>query len=602
MKKLQMVLVLAHTLTSLNAHAVQINEPGIHKAKLMMSESELIQAVKNDRSTRMTSPTTLGFGDAALEAEQLEELLQSRLREVESLTFFRDLHSLDNALTFSALAFQAWNPELRAIDIKTQIVRNIVNFGFMEGFLLPTMSIIDLSYATGKPNFGNLLNSMLAEITPNFGKGLSELYSVPVEVEGRTFLQISQQGRAGMWQALITELDSSFFANHVQFSKQDLITRALLNDLDPMNSQDKTMNHFLNKTLRSDSSFLSHYLKQNQHNANSNIGNIKERDQSLKKGVFSNASATDAKSCQARCNDEIVKRLNAVVVTSTAIGGAIGSGLGAYFAGPLGIVMGIKKGGAIGAAAGVVIGGSFATSAGLVECRASVPCVEEKKQEESQKKKEQEIALKKQKEDRERDEKAKKLAADKKKAEDAKKQHAEDAKKRIQEEARKEKTINETKQAELDKKTKEKQTAEQKRVEEVKEKQIAETQRLVEEQRAKERQIEAAKKSEDAKKKQDEADAKKKKEDQDKEEDEVVLGPMGKTMITEDESSGVSLEEVQKMKKDSISAPMAPEIEGLQKTFTPSNMDMIIKTVVKEKHANPIRVNSIYPTDPNLGD
>lgn len=236
MKKLQRLLILAYTLTSLNAHSTLIEgRPLIKHHNLMMSEEQLIQAIKNERhassGNQLTMPG-LFFQD---DMEKLEEQLRQRLHEVGDMTYFRNKNSLDNALIFSALAFQAWNPELRHVDVKIQIVKNIINFGFMKGFVLPTMSLMDLSYSTGKPEFGNLMNVMLAEIAPRLANEFTMKYGIPNIVGGRNFLQISNQGRNEMWSTLVNELGSDFFPNHNENSQKNILSEKLmLADSTPM--------------------------------------------------------------------------------------------------------------------------------------------------------------------------------------------------------------------------------------------------------------------------------------------------------------------------------------------------------------------------------
>ncbi|MGZ6452339.1 MAG: hypothetical protein ACXWR0_12735 [Bdellovibrio sp.] len=48
-----------------------------------------------------------------------------------------------------------------------------------------------MSYAAGKPDFGNLLNPMLREIDPDLAKQLHDKYKLPLDYRGRSFQDVS---------------------------------------------------------------------------------------------------------------------------------------------------------------------------------------------------------------------------------------------------------------------------------------------------------------------------------------------------------------------------------------------------------------------------
>lgn len=582
MKKLQLLAILPMLVTSLNVNAGLI--PGQKLGpKVTLIEAQ-IQAIKNEQHSRKADNDVNSWLTDDTGYEQLEILLKERMQEVDRMTYFRHENSLDNALIFSTLAIQAWNPELKHVDVKIQIVKNIVNFGFVQGFVLPTLSMIDMSYATGRPGFGVLLNSMLAEITPSLVQSLQAQYGVPVQVNGRSFLKSSHLGRNGMWIALMQELGSEFFPSHqLETNKNETLGEWLAAEIDPMKSADKSMDHFMNKAIKSEKTFIGQFVSQN-----SNIQNIKS-DKTAKnlKGIFSNASASESKTCFRQClneiRDNIIPDTTAGTATGAALGGAIGA-IGGPFAGATA---------AGGAAAGTVVGAGLSVAASLKECHATTSCSGDTKEaEENKKVKENEI--KEQKE------------AQQKQADEAKRQHEELKKqqaeiKRQQDELKKQQDDLKKQQEQLKKQQEElkKQQAEVKKLEELK-KQEAELKKKQDELKRKEAELK--KQEEENKKKQEEDEKKKKEEEGKKKAVEVPTGPKGKAIYQEEEKSGVTFEDLQRMKKESSSTPMAPQDYSPKKVFTAGDKTLIIKVMTKEVTAKQLPVNSIYPTSPNAGD
>lgn len=581
MKKLQLLAILPMLVTALNANAALI--PGQKLGpKLTLTEAQ-IQAIKNEQHSRKSDNDINSWLTDDARYEQLEILLQERMQEVDRMTYFRHENSLDNALIFSTLAIQAWNPELKHVDVKTQIIKNIINFGFVQGFVLPTLSMIDMSYATGRPGFGILLNSMLAEITPSLAQSLQAQYGVPVQVNGRSFLKSSHLGRNGMWIALMQELGSEFFPSHqLETNKNETLGEWLAAEIDPMKSADKSMDHFMNKAIKSEKTFIGQFVSQN-----SNIQNIKS-DKTAKnlKGIFSNASANEAKTCFRQClneiRDNIIPDTTAGTATGTALGGAIGA-IGGPFADATAVG---------GAALGTAVGAGLSVAASLKECHATTSCSGDTKEAEEKKKTtENEI--------KQKEEQQKQAKEVNRQSEELKKQQAEI--KRQQDELKKQQNELKKQQEQLKKQQEElkKQQAEVKKLEELK-KQEAELKKKQDELNKKEAEL---KKQEDENKKKQEDDEKKKKEEEnEKKALEVPTGPKGKAIYQEEEKSGVTFEDIQKMKKESSGTPMAPQDYSPKKVFTAGDKTLIIKVMSKEVTAKQLPVNSIYPTSPNAGD
>ncbi len=581
MKKLQLLAILPMLVTSLNANAGLI--PGQKLGpKLTLTEAQ-IQAIKNEQRSRKADSDVKSWLIDDTDYEQLEILLQERMQEVDRMTYFRHKNSLDNALIFSTLAIQAWNPELKHVDVKTQVIKNIVNFGFVQGFVLPTLSMIDMSYATGRPGFGILLNSMLAEITPALAQSLQAQYGVPVHVKGRSFLKSSHLGRNGMWIALMQELGSEFFPSHqIETNKNETLGEWLAAEIDPMKSADKSMDHFMNKAIKSEKTFIGQFVSQN-----SNIQNIKS-DKTAKnlKGIFSNASASEAKTCFRQClneiRDNIVLDTSAGTATGAALGGAIGA-IGGPFAGATAVG---------GAALGTAVGAGLSVAASLKECHATTSCSGETKETEEKKKtKESEI---KQKEEQQKQAEEVNRKSEELKKQQAEIKHQQDELKKQQDELKKQQEQLKKQQEEL-----KKQQAEVKKLEDLK-KQEAELKKKQDELNKKEAELK--KQEEENKKKQEEDEKKKKEEEGKKKAVEVPTGPKGKAIYQEEEKSGLTFEDIQRMKKESSGTPMAPQDYSPKKVFTAGDKTLIIKVISKEVTAKQLPVNSIYPTSPNAGD
>lgn len=369
MKQLQYpILAVIIQLTAPNSYASLRTD--VPKPKLGLTEAQ-INAIKNERGRPSKSSSVGLFNDD--NSEELEQLLQARLREVSHLTHFRDHTSLDKALTFSGLALQAWNPELRHTDTKTMIVKNIINYGFMDGFIVPTMSLMDMSYATGNSGFGTLLNVMLNDITPGIAEHFKNKYGIPTEFRQKDFDQISNQARNTMWMSLISQLDPDFYQEHTNVERD--FASARLDDGSSVNpntkfkditsndqfdnfskvSDDNTyygpqeydsavkksdMNDFINVALKGNKTALAHFLKKmgkedksQKIYANRNSGmnstptnNPNEKTENKYRGVFSADTKVNAWECTLRCTKDIIT-YGGTAGTIGLLGGPVTAGI-----------------------------------------------------------------------------------------------------------------------------------------------------------------------------------------------------------------------------------------------------------------------------------
>lgn len=533
MKQIQYpLLALIIQLTAATSYAALRTD--VPKPKLTLTEAQ-INAIKNERGRPSKDSSSEIFAED--NSEELEELLQMRLREVSHLTHFRDHTSLDKILTFSGLALQAWNPELRHTDTKKMVIKNIINYGFIDGFIVPTMAMMNASYAIGSNGFGNLLNVMLADIVPNLAENFKTQYKVPTESNGENFDQISNHGRQGMWITLMAQLDPDFYQVHNEMETQlvdgRLKPRTNDNSLpihhsitseDQFNvygpaqefdskTKEAKVNDFINVNINGDQTAIQIYLKK--------IGKEdKSAELSKKRKLFSSELTENEKQCAMKCLREVLSGGGEGKTSGEAIG---------LFAG--------KKAGLV-AKVATVIGAAN----GIDRCINSSECGGSKEQraEEKRKKEETEQAA----------------AAEKQKYIDQYNDMIKaESKKQLQEDLK-----NEEKRKELEKRRQE---------------------------------YEQAKK--DAQSNDDSDD------ESGQQENKWEHGRNEKPKITDEDQKHFSEKDIQK-KKAMAEIPMIPE-EITSKHFKANDrLDLVVKTMTKEKNSETIKVNVVYPTNPNTGN
>jgi len=536
MKNLLQLTVITIVMTTAAANAALRTD--VPKTKLTLTEAQ-IAAIKNEMHGPVKKKEANLF--AGENYDELAEQLQNRLREAAEITNFRDHTSFDKALAFTALALQAWNPELRDIDIKAKIARNIVEFGFVQGFILPTMALMDKSYAIGNEGFGNLMNVMLADISPELAKTFQSNYGLPTEFNGRGFYEISNLSRNEMWIALLGQLDPDFYQEHNK--KVDTTGAARLNQSkdkqDKLNFGQNTTsenyidsyslgkefnsnrfeekeNDFINININGDRTAIAYYLKKIGRNGNS------EKIMQTRR-LFQNSLGVSTKECATRCFWDVLEG----GIKGTSSGEGIGRAIRKY-------VPQLRT-------AGLVLGAAH----GVDKCIASTECGGSKEQRAA--------------------EKAQKDA-------DAKAKEAQNkAYRETMDEYRKQEAA---KQLEADKKDVEKMKH-LKQMKEDYEKYQKENQKNTE----------------------DEAEENEKNESTIHERGGRDINPM----IAEEEGSGVTFEDVQKMKQQQ-GMPTAPDEFASGKVFTVEHHECITKVMEKEKNAPPIKVDIVYPTNPNAGD
>lgn len=563
MKKVQLLILATVTIASMNGFAGVTWPSGPNAPKSSIDLEKLKAQIKNEKHSSNSKTDATDIFE-----QQLFEDLVLRLQQDELVKLIDD-KTLDNVLSFSALALQAWNPELKDMAIKTQISRNIVQFGFMKGFVTPMMTLIDLSYATGKPQFGNLLNVMLAEISPAVASSFEKNYNLPTSINGVNFTQLSSYGRDYMWKVLVSQIGTDL---HVNFNQKLFQVDASLDDrINPMNYSDKSMDHFIDNTIKSKNSYLHQYFEIIGHEQSEiTKGSLtkemkKENTEKLvaKRGVFTNSLASETNTCLSKCMDEMGERITKYGDKGETIGTAAGAVVGKL----------AKTGAAAGAGIGGLIGKGLGSAVGVVAggyaCSQSSECTGKDNEKEK--------------------------AAKEQKQKEIKEQNEKEAKAQ-REQIQKEQDENKKQQDEI-KKQQEKHKNDIKKQEELKKQQ----QQLAKQQAELKKREEELKKKEDEQKKKDEED--KKKEDEKTNEEAIEEQGQSKTMQKEDDGPNKSFEEQQKMKQDSSSTPMTPADDfspGARKTI--SKLDYI-KAVKKEKsESSETRPILVYPKSPNSAE
>jgi len=260
--------------------------------------------------------------------------------------------SLDQAVDFLSAAFIAWNPAMAKQDVRTAIYREIREHGIMNGIVKPTLNLIDASYATGFPQFGNLLNPMLNEISPKVAIGLNKKFGLPLNFQDKNFEDVvKENGISGMvhtFQSLLSEgfyTDSSSMAGSIQVD---------------------TSKSFFSQFLFGNGSFLEYSMASNlSFNEGTPRGHtftpppsqdpLGSRSKSpLPRGLFTNRDMFSYNTCAAECLNDGFK----LGVMGATAGGAITN----FIPHPI-----VK-------AAGPVIGGAIGAGIGLNECRTSKAC------------------------------------------------------------------------------------------------------------------------------------------------------------------------------------------------------------------------------------
>lgn len=329
---------------------------------------------------------------AQLSPEELEKLIRPH-----------NAQSIPQAARFLSLAIQAWNPSLRTVSINALINSNIQKYGVVAGLINPALALIDISFASGRPEFGNLLNPMIAQVAPEIGISLYRKFGMATDYEGRDFDTISQYGNGDIWTTMTQTLGGDFYAQdpeHKQQNKldpnQDLATQVfqgrgsyfayrlskavgqgnINQDINEEMPTQKRNAPSRNNGLSSTPGFGpgedgmpsggKKPFTTNNRNLTSNPGQGEDmpgggRKTGTPKGPFTNRSLVTYQSCLNQCYKDAMGN----IVPGMAAGATMGIAIGTILGG---------AGAVLGGPAGTILGGGLGVAAGVDECRHSKAC------------------------------------------------------------------------------------------------------------------------------------------------------------------------------------------------------------------------------------
>ena len=215
--------------------------------------------------------------------------LKQRMIEAKDIIRFHDQDSLDHALTFFSLTLKAWNPQLRNVNVKSQLVNNIVNYGFKDGFISPVLNMMDLASSTNTPGIVNMMNTMLNDLTPNLAQNLNQNYGLGLTVNTMNFSDLSAQTPENQLNTILSQLD---------LNQTDAPVGPIDIGDNLLNPQ-QTVGSFIDTTMKGPGSYLNRYATNSTPKAPGDDNDTSAR------GVFSNMSAGEERSCLQQCGIDI---------------------------------------------------------------------------------------------------------------------------------------------------------------------------------------------------------------------------------------------------------------------------------------------------------
>lgn len=170
------------------------------------------------RSIQTAMATMMAFTSPAF-AKTSQQKIQPpksglQLESLEKKVHPYNQQTIPQAIRFLSLAMQAWNPSLRTVNVGAIINSNVQTYGVAAGLIGPALTLIDISFAAGRPEFGNLLNPMLTQLAPEVGAMMNQKFGMAADYEGRDFNTISKYGNADIWSTMTQTLGGDFYSQH----------------------------------------------------------------------------------------------------------------------------------------------------------------------------------------------------------------------------------------------------------------------------------------------------------------------------------------------------------------------------------------------------
>lgn len=324
-------------------------------------------------------PTPKSMDEVFTETEKLKTQMDVALNTALQKN---DQKNQERVSRFFSLALEAWNPSLNPNDIQRIVDRHIENAGLLKGLIEPALALIDMSYAAGKPSFGNLLNPMIRELAPNLANQLHDKYQLPLDYHGQSFDRIAGLSNKQIFSVMsnILGTGNQFYQDvkHEQIdTNADYLPQALLGNSSFIKYT--AQNSYPNQMHREDDSGFPQNKNPNQtstprysndiddgkatynpqHNGVSTPrvqgDNLDEKPH----GLFSKTDVLAYGSCFHECAVDVINLGGSSGTAGAFIGGSIGVVVGTLVGG-VGAVPGGTAGGFVGGGIGAITGGIIA--------------------------------------------------------------------------------------------------------------------------------------------------------------------------------------------------------------------------------------------------
>lgn len=286
-----------------------------------------------------------------------------------------DQKTQEQVSRFFSLALEAWNPSLNPNDIQRIVDRHIEKAGLLKGLIEPALALIDMSYAAGKPSFGNLLNPMIRELAPDLANQLHDKYQLPLDYHGQSFGQIAGLSNKQIFSVMsnILGTGNQFYQDvkHEQIdSNADYLPQALLGNSSFIKYT--AQNNYPNQMHREDDGSFPQNKNPNQTSTPRDSNDIDDgkatynpqrnsvstprmQDDNLDEkphGLFSKTNLVSYGACFSDCAEKLILFEGSGMAIGAAIGATTGTvvvpGIGTITGGELGKIIGATIGGAIG--------------------------------------------------------------------------------------------------------------------------------------------------------------------------------------------------------------------------------------------------------------
>ncbi|WP_374000884.1 hypothetical protein [Bdellovibrio bacteriovorus] len=234
------------------------------------------------------------------------------------------------AIRLFSIALRTWNPELNPNDTERLLVSRVDRMGLMKGLVEPLLTLMDVSYAAGRPEFAHMLNPMLQQVAPGLARNLHERYQLPLDIQGESFQDFSNRSDLELVQFMKSTLGMGWessppnrqnFGQDVDFMPEAIFGRSsLFGALAQRTSTNRTEVETTNGLQRSppvsstpyqnDDRINESQLGANPRNSRGNTsmpGSSSSNDNDRPRGLFSkmDMAAYSSNACTTKCTSDI---------------------------------------------------------------------------------------------------------------------------------------------------------------------------------------------------------------------------------------------------------------------------------------------------------